>query len=60
MGMGNQIFPLSHVHDKTSTTSLQEKGRLHITEFVTKNYHRDFLISTYAPTGVLCVNCYDD
>lgn len=58
MEMGNQIFPLSHAHDKTSTTSLQEKDGY--TEFVTKNYHRDFLISTYAPTGVLCVNCYDD
>lgn len=59
MEMGNQIFPLSHAHDKTSTTSLQ-KRRLYITEFVTKNYHRDFLISTYASTGVLFVNCYDD
>ena len=44
MEMGNQIFPLSHAHDKTSTTSLQEKDGY--TEFVTKNYHRDFLIST--------------
>ena len=38
----------------------QARGKtLHVTEFVKKNYHRYFLISTNVPVRVLCVMGYN-